>query len=613
MNTNVLFEKGHGKGALGFFLLCVLVTVASMILASVIQTDFGRLHVSNVTFSNYNGIPIRAKMLRPDGVSAQNPLPGVVYIHGYQNNRETGDAYCIELARRGFVVLNIDAIGRGNSGIPNDPSEKNFDPTYGGLSSFHYLRSLPFVKQDAVGMMGHSLGAEMAYEVALKNPDVHALVITGFAYREDATHKSPKNMLMILGRWDEFRERMTGTRDIEKEWMGTEQTQNAFPVKSPEFDVTYGDFADGSARRVFIPATIHIQESHSPAAIAQALQWMKNALQPPEKYWIAPNSQIWQVKEWSTLIAMLSCIGSLLPLGLLLLRTGLFKPVQGPVQGTYSCSARSYIRFVILNGLLMWLFLPLIFLLFAIHIYVVSIDGVFPMMMVNGIVWWFLCINLMGFFFFRRWFKKKASKEGITLNELGISFNEKRFALDRDVVTRTLVLAGILFLFAYGLEHVLEGIFIVDFRFIFPFASDLTPYRAFLFLVYLPFIWLSFILTGIFLHGELRRPMKKTWQGTFFTWSASNTFAMVAPLILFLMIQYIPLFAGGHIPFVGPGGMCIAFVMNLFHVIGVLLIVTPVSTWFYQLTGKIYLGATVNAFLVTWMFVSSQVIAPPPV
>jgi hypothetical protein len=53
--------------------------------------------------------------------------------------------------------------------------------------------------------------------------------------------------------------------------------------------------------------------------------------------------------------------------------------------------------------------------------------------------------------------------------------------------------------------------------------------------------------------------------------------------------------------------------MNLFHLIGVLVMVIPISTWFYQLTGKIYLGALVNAALVAWMFTSSQVIAPIPV
>jgi len=35
-------------------------------------------------------------------------------------------------------------------------------------------------------------------------------------------------MLMIIGRWDEYRKRMTGTQDIEKEWIGTSQTRRAW-------------------------------------------------------------------------------------------------------------------------------------------------------------------------------------------------------------------------------------------------------------------------------------------------------------------------------------------------------------------------------------------------
>jgi hypothetical protein len=88
---------------------------------------------------------------------------------------------------------------------------------------------------------------------------------------------------------------------------------------------------------------------------------------------------------------------------------------------------------------------------------------------------------------------------------------------------------------------------------------------------------------------------------------------MTVPLLLFLMIQYLPLLTTGFVPFAGPGGMLASFTMNLFHILGVLLMVIPLSTWFYQLTGKIYLGAFVNAALVTWMFTSSQVIAPIPV
>jgi hypothetical protein len=124
---------------------------------------------------------------------------------------------------------------------------------------------------------------------------------------------------------------------------------------------------------------------------------------------------------------------------------------------------------------------------------------------------------------------------------------------------------------------------------------------------------MGFVLMGIFLHGQLRRPQKETWLKTFVSWSTFNILVLIIPLILLLLLQYLPLFTIGAIPFVGPGGMFIAYTHNLFHIIGVLIMVTPISSWFYQLTGKIYLGAILNAALVTWMFVSSQVIAPIPV
>jgi len=100
---------------------------------------------------------------------------------------------------------------------------------------------------------------------------------------------------------------------------------------------------------------------------------------------------------------------------------------------------------------------------------------------------------------------------------------------------------------------------------------------------------------------------------TFFSWSLTNTLALIVPLLLFMLVQYVPLFLTGAVPFTGPGGMLANFVMSLFHIIGVLIMVTPISTWFYQLTGRIYTGALLNAALVAWMFTSSQVIAPLPV
>ncbi|UCE56807.1 MAG: alpha/beta hydrolase [Desulfobacterales bacterium] len=595
------------------FTVCLVILIGAVVIASLAQRSFGDAEVTNVAYYNINGIPIRAKLMRPVDASQTNPMPGIVYIHGYQNNRETSDAYCIELARRGFVVLEIDAIGRGNSGIPGDLNDPDFDQTYGGKTSVQYLKSLPFVDTKKIGMMGHSLGAEMVYTIALKDPSVNALVISGFAYKADASTTMPKNMLMIFGKYDEFRKRMTGTRDFEKEWMSSSRTRRVIAVENPKLGKTYGDFEKGTARRVYMPKITHLQQSHSSAAVAEALEWMQTALKPLQTYWISSNRQIWPIKEWATLIAMLACFASLLPLGVMLLRTSFFQSLQSPVSGTYACTGKAYIKPAVLNGVLMWLYFPIIFVLFGVHVYLVKIDKAFPLMMTNGIVWWFLWINIIGFLFFRRWFKKQNRESGLTLYELGLSYRENRFALDTTYIGKTVLLAAILFLFAYLLEHTLESIFIVDFRFIFPFASDLTAHRTMLWATYFPFLLIGFLLLGIFLHGQLRRPLKSTWLRTFISWSIYNILVLIIPLILFLMVQYVPLFNTGAIPFVGPGGMFIAFTHNLFHIIGVLIMVIPISTWFYQLTGKIYLGAILSAALVTWMFVSSQVIAPIPV
>ena len=592
-------------------LVCLAILAGAVILASAVQKGFGNVRVSNVTFRNFNGIPVRAKLLQPGKDPEKGMFPGIVYIHGYQNNRETGDAYCIELARRGFVVLNIDAIGRGNSGIPNAPSDPDFDDSYGGRSALNYLRTLPDVDPRALGMMGHSLGAEMAYRVALEDPSVKALVITGFAYTAEATQNVPRNMLMIIGKWDEFRDRMTHTRNIEKEWMKSEETRKVIPYPDPQPGITYGDFKEGTARRVVVPRTIHIQESHSRRAIAESLLWMKQALSPPAAFWIDPERQIWPLKEWATLAAMLAGLWSLLPLGSLLVRTPFFSNLQAaPIR--YACKGPTRFRYALVNGLLMWLYLPLIFILFGIHIYVVHIDTAFPMMMVNAVVWWFLWVNVLGFFFFRRWFKKNQAREKLSLADLGVSYHPDYVHLDGRRLAKTALLALTLFGFAYLSEYLLEQLFIVDYRFVFPFASDLTPYRAKMAFLYFPFLLVGFLQTGLFLHGQMRPPQRPTTVGTFFHWSSTNIMIMVLPLLLFLAVQYVPLFFNGFIPLVGPGGMFVSFVINLFHIIGVLVVVIPISTWLFQLTGKIYLGAMTCAALVAWMFASSQVIAPIP-
>ena len=612
MNTDILFNKGENKKSVLVFLCSFIIFIAAVLIAHLIQTDFGRIDVSNVYYDNFNGKHIRAKLFRPVSVTSDNPSPGIVFVHGYQNNRESGDAYNIELAKRGFVVLGIDAIGRGNSDIPNDQEDPDFDDNFGTRSSVQYLRSLPFVNKNNIGVMGHSMGAKFAYEVALDDPNINAVVIIGSAYDEKATRENPKNMLTIIGELDEFRDFFTGTKDIIKEWMSTKATQGAFPGEQPQLGVTYGDFSNGTARRVFVPRISHIQESHNSSCIAEALIWMRKSLDPSAEQWKDPTAQTWPIKEGMTLLAMLACFVCTMPLALLLLKTDFFSTIRSKEISNYGASTRDYFKGAGINGLLMWLYLPLIMTLFAIHKFVVHVGPIFPMLLVDAIVWWFVWINLFGLILLRRWYRKQSQKSGLTLFDLGLSYSKDRFSLGWERLIKTILLGLILFAFLYFFEVLSEKLFLVDFRFIYPLVSDLTPYRVLMFILYFPFVLFGFFILTLFVHGQIRRPRKDTWLKTYFSWTGSNILALITPLFLFLLVQYIPLLSTGFIPFEGPGGVFVVFILELFFIMLMLTIVMILSTWFFQITGKIYLSAIMNTLIVTWLFASSQVIAPIP-
>lgn len=593
--------------------VCVLVAVVAQMYASGVQTDSGRVAVSNVVYTNDAGRRVRAKLFKPIWVDAEHPAPGVAMLHGYQSVRENNDPFALEMARRGIVVLSADALGRGNSDMPGTLEDSTFDHTYGGMATYRHLASLAFVDSDRIGLLGHSLGGQMMFDVAMQSPAVRGLVLTGTAYTEDATVLIPTNMLMIFGAWDEFRPRMTGTTDFEKEWMRTPVTRQVMPVDNPEFGVTYGSFADGTARRVYAPRTIHVLEMHHEGAVREALVWMRQALQPDPQYWLDEHDQIWHSKDYAQFLALIACFGLLLPLASLLLRLPFFRPLARPVAAPTVCSRATLVRAVSINTVLEWLLLPLALVLFAIHVYVVPIDRLFPLMVVNAITFWFVLTNLIGLWLFLRWYRRLRADGGPDLCRLGLSDAPDGLVVSGSEVVRTLLLGIVLFGVVYAAEHVLESAFVVDLRYIFSYANDLTPRRWLLALQYAPLLFIGFIGMGVFLYGQLRlRPLSSPVT-TCTKWSAVYVAVVVLPLVVLLAVQYVPLLLVNRIPLVGPGGMLTLLTINVFHIVGVLMLIIPVSTWLFLRTGRPWLGALVNALLVAWMFAGSQVVAPMPV
>ena len=97
-------------------LLAVLLILAliCMITANSIQHSGGKVSIEDGSISSPYG-DLTYKLYIPDTATEQSKAPGVLLLHGYQNDHETCAAYAIELSRRGAVVLCLDEYGHGSS------------------------------------------------------------------------------------------------------------------------------------------------------------------------------------------------------------------------------------------------------------------------------------------------------------------------------------------------------------------------------------------------------------------------------------------------------------------------------------------------------------------
>jgi hypothetical protein len=77
------------------------------------------------------------------------------------------------------------------------------------------------------------------------------------------------------------------------------------------------------------------------------------------------------------------------------------------------------------------------------------------------------------------------------------------------------------------------------------------------------------------------------------------------PFIIWLAFQYGPLFVGGEMPLTK---LPEAHLWSIFMIqlLPLFTMVVLVSTYFYRKTGHIYTGALLNAMLITWIVVASQ-------
>jgi pimeloyl-ACP methyl ester carboxylesterase len=579
-----------------WLLLGIVLVFVGGLMAWYFHTDGGKVEVKEVRFVGTNGLVMSGLLYVPQGVSAENPAPAILAIHGYINSRETQAPYAIEFSRRGYVVLALDQTGHGYSEAPA------FANGFGGPDGLAYLRSLDIVDTENIGLEGHSMGGWASLIAAGVFPDDYKSInvqgsSTGTFGAPDGTAVFPRNFALTFSVWDEFSALMWGA-DTGAAIVDTEKLQTAFNTDAPVVEgQLYGNVEDGTARRLYQPVTTHPGDHLNSAAIASAVEWMQLTLEGGSE--LDPNNQVWMWNEIGRLIALKGMLMAMLGFGGVLLQTPFFTSINGPLPEAKP-----------MRGTMVWVAYLLTAAIPVLTFFWLQNQGkamlmgaenpllgfsaptpIFAQDITNGVVIWALGNALITLILFLIW-HFSSNKDAKAAN-YGLSLNGS-------VILKSFVLAIAVIVFGYVLLAAADLIFKIDFRFWVVAIKLMSSLQFRIFLGYLPMFFLFFLMLGVALHGQLRLmdngndvPM---WRAML-----ANVGLLVLGIIILLLIQYLPLMAGSPLPLGEPLLTIVAY-----QFVGLLTIVGIFSTFFFRRTGNVWAGAFICAMLITWIIVAGQ-------
>lgn len=245
---------------------------------------------------NIRGVPM--EIFLPSAADSQ--LPTVLVVHGFSGNKQLMYGFGYTLAKNGYAAALIDFAGHGASldRMPDGFADAQYNKLAANIDvALAYLRQQPFVDKDHLAILGHSMGASAVVRYGSTHPDVPvtiALSLGNFGEQLPNDSTKPRNMLIMVGAV-EFAGFIQGS---------AAGLQVAYPNGSA--GNTYGDFDNGTARRLFsAPGVEHISILFSHAAYREMMQWLDQAFGVARTTPIATDSRI----GWVLLMYLAAIIG----------------------------------------------------------------------------------------------------------------------------------------------------------------------------------------------------------------------------------------------------------------------------------------------------------------
>jgi len=615
------------------------------VFAYAVNTDWGAVSVSSFKLDTGENTWIVADVYKPKKATSDSKVPCVIVCPGYQRTKETQAAYNLELSRRGYAVVCLDPYSQGESS-PTDQTAANVG--YGLFAVIEHVtetdedgngKNFNYIDLQNVGIAGHSAGGNACIYAMSKygtynNRKIQSAYISGYVRNgilkddELATLKNVScNIGLAYARYDEGAYQNEGTSTVVDDENATsldysdmrytvsainvvnsgiyahEASEENF-VKEVVIDDYYGSPDDYSFRVVHNEKTIHGLQPYDNLSIAHMVEFFDYVFEDAVgESTLATTSQVWWVKEVFQGLYLAGLFLFVLAEGALLLRTKFFATGVHEVQPMSHNDSK-------IDKLIFWGIFAVcaVFACFS-YDWMATLSAewfttgvgeaaggltwLFPQRMTNAVMLWSVVNGLLGLGLFLLAHFLRHRKRGATL----INLKEKPVN-----VLKMLLLAFILFCSFYAIIDILYLILHIDARFFFVCARPLmfsTSWRILvLALMYMPVFFLFYFTNSVRVNCSMRNAR---WGkvGSVVIACLANSLGLMA--IIFL--QYVVFAATGAVWLTTNW----LYVNLLWGVVPMMILLPVFNRYFYNKTGKVYLGAFVSCLIFIMMTLTNTV------
>ncbi len=636
-------DSSGGKSGKSFWIMIVALALIfiSAAVARTTHTSGGAVKIHDIGYVTEDGAYMRALLYVPDTATPSNPAPAVVSCHGFNNTAEVQDLNCVELSKRGYVVLAIDAYGHGDSTFPDMNVNNGIADDLGTYSALQYLARLPYVDLARVGMVGHSMGgttiqagALRAFQEKADNPDVVtpiAILPTAQSFSLDADGNSifkdiPVNLGAVyaqfdewaLGMWNTVKGSDVNTTPKAGAGMGMTgfqyNTYYSFGNATPLDRAGAVEAAKNKTLRIIVqPTTTHPGVHFDDFAVSGIVDFFDITLKDGQT--AIPSTQLtWFSKQTATGISMAAFFIFVTALGLWLLDFPWFSSIIQPEPAglstiTDSASRTRYWLIYILGLLpapLLWNYLcgyPIDILGSGRRVPILMpATETFPLPAVNGVFLLNIVVGAIMLIMYFAVFYGISVKAGLTFKNTGLPLSGKN-------IGKAAILAALVFMAGYATLALCDYFFKTDFRFFTFSIKPLTAAKWAIYVRYLPSFLFFFLIASMSLNTFTRINNRSELVNIILI-----VFASVGGLFVLYLLDYVSLKQTGikmfeFIPFSdGKTTAALAGVL-LWGLLVILPIAAVISRIFFRKTGSIWVGGFVNALIVTLYAISNTVIA----